>query len=107
MAAEKRKSRLILDCEICGEPVVLPPRRYVELVRAGERPRCRRNGCERLCGAKTPRTSRDAQVIGAVGVLRIGVTRRQARKRRRNGALAKLCVSRCGDWRKEACCDDD
>ena len=91
----------MLDCEICGEPVTLPAARYVALVKAGQRPRCRQNGCERFCGAKNPGRSRGAEVVAVqrVGLLRVEVP---VRKRgRKNGALAKLIVSSDSDWRYE------
>lgn len=34
-----------MNCDICGEPMYLEPERYLELRRAGEQPRCRKNGC--------------------------------------------------------------
>ena len=96
----------MLDCEICGEPMVLSPARYVALVKAGQRPRCRQNGCERFCGAKNPRRSRGAEVLAVErgGLLRIAVP--VVKRGRKNGALAKLIVSSDSDWRYEASPDN-
>jgi len=100
---------LTIDCEICGEPVVLTPARYLAMKRAGERPRCRKNGCERLCGAKTPRRSRTSEVLAVQDVALLRV-RWPAKKRgkpgRKHGVLAKLGVSRDGEWRYEGCGDN-
>jgi len=101
--AKPKKRRLTLDCDICGEPVELSPARYVELVRAGERPRCRKNGCERLCGRKKAGTSRSGQVLATQEVPLLAVHWPQEKKGRKNGALAKLAVSRDEAWRYEGC----
>lgn len=92
----------MLDCDICGEPVALSPARYVALVQAGERPRCRRNGCERLCGEKRAGTARGAEVLATQGVGVLQVAWPVAKKGRRNGPLAKLRVSTDGAWRYDA-----
>jgi len=104
--ASKKNRKLILDCEICGEPVVLSPSRYVALVRAGERPRCRKNGCERLCGAKSAGTSRGTQVLAGARVSPLVVQWPHTKRGNKNGALAKLAVKRDGAWRYEGCRDD-
>lgn len=49
MARERQaKKNRMMDCEICGEPMIVPPARYVELVKAGRKPRCGKNGCATL-----------------------------------------------------------
>jgi len=106
MAAKRKSRKLILDCEICGEPVVLSPSRYVALVKAGERPRCRKNGCERLCGVKRAGTSRGTQVLAEQRVPPLIVQWPYTKKGNKNGALAKLAVKRDGAWRYEGCCDN-
>lgn len=93
---------LSLDCDICGEPVVLSRRRYVQLVKAGERPRCRKNGCERLCGPQNLRTSRGAEVLAVAAVPLLVVTWPAKKRGNANGALAKLAVNRDQQWRYEA-----
>ena len=98
--------RLSLDCDICGEPVVLSKRRYVQLVKAGRRPRCRKNGCERLCGVQNPRTSRGAEVLAVTQVSLLAVTWPAKKRGNANGALAKLAVSRDQQWRYEGCCSN-
>ena len=92
---------MTLDCEICGEPVVLTPTRYVALVKAGRRPRCVKNGCVRLCGpcersgdAKIPGTAREPEVLATIDVPLVRVLWPKRKKGRKNGALAKLTVSR-------------
>lgn len=100
MAAKKRR-QLMLDCDICGEPVVLSPARYVELIREGKRPRCRRNGCERLCGAKNTGTARVSEVLIVLDVPLRKVNWPRAKRGNRNGALAKLRVTRDQQWRLE------
>jgi hypothetical protein len=87
-------SRLTIDCDICGEPMKVDRLRYAALIKAGERPRCRKNGCERLCGAKHPATSRSAEglPVQKVGVLTL--TRTGRKKSRKPGALEKLRVTR-------------
>jgi len=100
----KDKARkLTLDCDICGEPVVVSKARYVELVRNGRRPRCRANGCERLCGAQAPRPARNAEVLATQGVPLLLVSWPREKRGRQNGALARLAVSRDESWRYEGC----
>jgi hypothetical protein len=101
MEPKGKGRKLMLDCDICGEPVVLSPARYVELVQAGARPRCRKNGCERLCGVKTTGIARSAEVLEtvAVGILRVEVPGKK--RGRKNGSLAKLRVRRYQAWRYE------
>jgi len=96
-----RRKRLMLDCDICGEPVYLSRRRYVELVRAGRRPRCRKNGCERLCGARNAGTARMTEILDVIDVPLLVVSWPRAKRGNRNGALAKLRVSRDEAWRWE------
>jgi len=98
---KRKKRRLMLDCDICGEPMELSPSRYVAWVRAGERPRCRRNGCERLCGVKTPGTARGAEGESGqrVGVLSVSPVTGSGGPQ--HGALAKLRVRQCDQWRYE------
>lgn len=100
MAAKKRR-KLMLACEICTQPVYLSPRRYVELVRAGRLPRCRKNGCERLCGAKNFGTARTPQVLCTVPVGMQRVEWSSTKRGNVNGALAKMRVKRDDDWRYE------
>lgn len=102
--AKAKRRKLTLDCDICGEPVVLSPERYVELVKAGQRPRCRKNGCERLCGAKNPRTARSSKVLATRGVALLRVDWPRTKRSSQQGALAKLAVSRDQNWRWEGCC---
>ena len=104
---DRGPSRLTIDCEICGEPMQVNRKRYVELVKAGERPRCRKNGCERLCGAKNPRTSRTSEVVLGERVGALLVSRTGRKKSRKPGALEKLRVTRltvegCAD-----CCENE
>jgi hypothetical protein len=87
-------SRLTIDCDICGEPMKIERLRYAALIKAGERPRCRKNGCERLCGAKRPATSRSAEVLPAQKVGVLTITRAGRQKSRKPGALEKLRVTR-------------
>lgn len=91
---EAGPSKLTIDCDICGEPMEVDRLRYVELVKAGQRPRCRRNGCERLCGAKSAVTSRMMEVLAETGVSPLMVLWPQTKNGRKNGALAKLAVKR-------------
>ena len=86
--------RLYMDCDVCGEAVALAPARYAELVRTGQRPRCRRNGCERLCGTQTAGTARGAELLAVVEVAPLVVEWPRVKKGRRNGALAKRRVRR-------------
>lgn len=86
--------KLTLDCDICGEPMEVDRLRYVELVKAGKRPRCRKNGCERLCGVQNPMTSRVSEVLAVVDVPPTVVYWPRIKKGRKNGALAKLAVKR-------------
>lgn len=100
MAAKERKHRrLMLDCEICGEPVYLSKSRYVALIRAGQRPRCRRNGCERLCGARNTGVARMSEVLDVQDVPLRVVTWPRKKCGNPNGALAKLRVSTDQTWR--------
>lgn len=66
-----------IDCAICGQPVSLGRRRFLELSRAGSKPICRRNGCvryaarqisERQDGDETPGAAREPQVVEIRGV---------------------------------------
>ncbi len=98
--ATKKRNRLMLDCDVCGEPVYLSPERYLALKRADELPRCRKNGCERLCGAKTVGTARNAEVLAVVDVPLVVVTWPREKKGNANGALAKLAVRPMQGWRK-------
>ena len=98
MATTKRH-RLMLDCDICGEPVYLSRLRYLELLRRDERPRCRQNGCERLCGAKIPGTARGAEVLDVLDVPLRVVTWPRGKRGNTNGALAKLAVTHDQKWR--------
>ena len=91
---ETGPSRLTMDCDICGEPMEVDRLKYVELVKSGERPRCRKNGCERLCGAKNPATSRRRKVLAVVEVPAFVVYWPRVKKGRKNGALASLAVKR-------------
>lgn len=100
--ATKKRHRLMLDCDICGEPVYLSRDRYVELVRSGERPRCRRNGCERLCGAKNTGTARTSEVLDVLAVPLLVVTWPREKRGNTNGALAKLAVTHDQNWRWES-----
>jgi len=98
-------SKLTLDCDICGEPMEIDRLRYVAMMKAGERPRCRKNGCERLCGAKNPATSRRPEVLDVIAVPPATVLWPSEKKGRKNGALAKLAVRRgtvesCGGHRE-------
>lgn len=100
------RRRLMMDCDICGEPMEVSRARYVALAASGQRPRCRRNGCERLCGAKRAGRSRGTEVLAAV---RVGLSRVEWRRRRGGGAgrpLAKPVLSDCDEWRSEAVCDN-
>ena len=106
MATQKRR-RLMLDCDICGEPVYLSRERYVELVRRGEKPRCRKNGCERLCGAKNTGTARMPEVLDVVEVPLLEISIPSQKKGNINGALAKLRVSTMQDWRCEGTLEVD
>lgn len=101
MAAKKAK-RLMLDCEICGEPVYLSKQRYVELVRASRRPRCRRNGCERLCASQNAGAARMPQLHTALDVPLRVVYWPATKRGNRNGALAKLRVTEDQRWRWES-----
>ena len=110
--AKRKRRKLILDCEICGVAMCLPPARYLALVAAGRRPRCRRNGCQRLLGAgersgdaKTPGTARKAEILMATKVRGFLVSRRRFPAGRRNGALEKLAVKPDDTWRYEGCPD--
>lgn len=89
---EAGPSKLTIDCDICGEPMKVDPQKYVELIKSGQRPRCRKNGCERLCGAKNAVTSRSPEVLAEIGVAPLVVYWPRAKKGRKNGALAKLAV---------------
>jgi len=91
-ARRERKLPLILDCEGCGEPVTLSPARYDELVLAGQRPLCRKNGCERFYGAKSAGTSRSAQVPVVVELPDSTVVWKKKKRGHRNGPLAKMVV---------------
>ena len=93
---DRGPSKLTVDCDICGEPMTIDRHRYLALIRAGQRPRCRRNGCERLCGAKTPGTARSGQPLAVIGVPPLLVVWPGSKKGRTNGALAKLAVRRLG-----------
>jgi len=100
---DRGPATLTIDCDICGEPMTIDRHRYLALIRAGQRPRCRRNGCERLCGAKTPGTARSGQTLEATGDRGNGVMRAPllitwpgSKKGRKNGTLAKLAVRRLG-----------
>lgn len=95
----QQRKRLMLDCDICGEPVYLSPQRYVELVRAGELPRCRKNGCERLVGARKAGTARTSEVLDVIPVPLVEVEIPVEKKGNANGALAKLRVRRMDGWR--------
>lgn len=107
MATTERKTRrLMLDCDICGEPVLLSASRFLELAKLGERPRCRKNGCERLCGAKRTGTSRGSQVLAEQRVGWWIVQWPHTKRGNKNGALAKLAVKRDEARRYEGCCDD-
>ncbi len=88
----KKKAR-ILDCDTCGEPVALSEARFVALVAAGERPRCRKNGCERFSGAKNTRTDRGTEVLATEGDSLFKIEFPRFKKGRKNGALAKLRVN--------------
>jgi len=79
---DRGPSKLTVDCDICGEPMTIDRHRYLALIRAGQRPRCRRNGCERLCGAKTPGTARSGQTLEATGDRGNGVMREKGAKKR-------------------------
>lgn len=98
--ATKRR-RLMLDCEICGEPVVLQPQRYLALVKAGRLPRCRKNGCERLCGRQNTGVARTTEVIDMIDVPLLVIEWPGRKRGNRNGALAKLRVRRDENWRYE------
>jgi len=106
-AKERKKRRLMLDCDICGEPVYLSGTRYVELVRAGEKPRCRKNGCEQLCGAKNVVAARTTEVLDVISVTPSVVVLPRRKRGNRNGALAKLRVSRDQRWRCESVVEAD
>lgn len=101
MAGQKRR-QLMLDCEICGEPVVLQPSRYVELVRLNEKPRCRKNGCERLCGSKNAGAARMPESLAVLDVQLRRVHWRRRKKGNANGALAKMAVSTDQTWHWKA-----
>lgn len=98
MATQKR-GRLTLECEVCGEDVVLSPERFVKLVKAKELPRCRRNGCERLCGRKNAATARMPELLDTIEVPPRRVHWPRQKKGNPNGALAKLRVTVDQDWR--------
>jgi len=89
----------MLRCDICGDWVYLQPDRYEQLVRANELPRCRKNGCERLCGAKNAGTARVTELIASLDVPPVVVHWPRRKKGNANGALAKLRVSRDQAWR--------
>lgn len=96
-------ARLTMDCEICGEPMQVSRQRYVELVAAGEKPRCRKNGCERLCGAKRAGSVRTAERLDTVEFSTVAVEWPGVKRGNGNGALAKLRVKPTGDWRYADC----
>jgi hypothetical protein len=96
------RQRYMLDCDVCGEPVYLTPQRYVELKRQDRRPRCRKNGCERLCGVQTPATARTPELIDVIEVPPRVVYWPRRKKGNANGALAKLHVTLDQDWRSES-----
>jgi len=86
--------------------MVVSPQRYVELKKSGRLPRCRKNGCERLCGAQNPVTSREPEVLATIEVPLLVVKWPRQKRGNRNGALAKLHVSRDDNWRYDGCCDN-
>lgn len=98
---------MTLDCLVCGEPVELSKARFVELVRAGRRPVCRKNGCERLSGARNAGAAR--VVEGAVRLDLATVVERDDGPKRgnANGSLAKWRVEPDSDWRYEAAVEVD
>jgi hypothetical protein len=102
MAGRRKSRRLMLDCEICGEPVYLSGPRYLELVKAGRLPRCRTNGCERLCGRGNTATARTPEILDVLDVPLRRVHWPTSKKGNRNGALAKLRVSEDQEWRWDA-----
>ena len=87
-------SKLTIDCDICGEPMSVSRRRYVELIKAGQRPRCRKNGCERLCGLKNHGTARRREVLATVEIPHHVISWPSEKRGNKNGALAKLAVKR-------------
>lgn len=62
----------VVPCQVCGEPMRLSNSRYRELVAAGAKPVCRRNGCERLCGRDIRDIARNSQVETITDVGRTG-----------------------------------
>lgn len=92
----------MLDCDICGEAVYVSRIRYVQLVKAGRRPRCRKNGCERLCGPHIQAAARMTETLDTIEVPLRRVHWPRAKKGNRNGALARLRVSQDQRWRWEA-----
>lgn len=100
--APKQRSKLTLNCEICGEPVELTRHRHLELVKAGELPRCRKNGCERLCGRKKPGAARMPELLDVIDVPLRQVQWPKSKKGNINGALAKLRVTTDQQWRWDA-----
>ena len=84
----------------------LTPERYVALVKAGARPRCRRNGCERLCGVKKAVTARFTEEVGVVGVATMRISCMDDNRRRKRGDLEKLYVRRVPIAGYEGCPDN-
>lgn len=89
---------MMMDCDICEEPVYLSKARYRELRRLGEQPRCRKNGCERLVGSKTKGVARVPEVIAEIDVPPLTVLWPRKKKGNRNGALAKLRARPNRSW---------
>ena len=91
---QKRREFLQLDCDICGLSTKVSRRKYVELIATGQRHRCRENGCERLCGKKVPVTARRSELMASIDLADGVVDWPCAKRGAKNGALAKLHVTR-------------
>ena len=52
----------IMPCRVCKEPVVVSNGSYLEHIKRGSYPVCRKNGCERLCGRHVVDIARTSEV---------------------------------------------
>lgn len=82
---------------MCCEPVELTPARFVELVKANQKPRCVKNGCARLF----PKTKFPPAALDILKVQPRIITWPKHKKGNRNGALPKLHIQLDDTWRTE------
>lgn len=80
-----------IECEVCGQEVVLPRKRFLALLESGRKPLCEQ--CRRYVQPVTARVSQPSQMSDVM----TQITRRKiGRLAKRARVLANLPLGRCG-----------